>query len=71
MQVHLEAGVGSDRLKRFGWEDFVCLLPLEDPETSLNNESGWGEVLVIVYEGINAVFSAHGVYSLHFQLLNS
>lgn len=38
---------------------------------SLNNESGRGEVVVIVYEGINAVFSARRVYSLRFQLLNS
>lgn len=50
---------------------FPLSFPLEDPERSCNNESGWGEVLVIVYEGINVVFTACGVYSLHFNLLNS
>lgn len=47
-----------------------CLsFPLEDSEKRRNNGSGWGKVLVIVYEGISAVFTTRGVYSLNFYLL--
>lgn len=42
--------------------------PLGDQEKA-EIMTGWGEVPVIVYEGINAVFTAYGVYSLCFHLL--
>lgn len=42
--------------------------PLGDREKAEIME-GCGKVLVIVYEGLNTVFSAYGVYSLRFRLL--
>lgn len=58
MQVHLEAGVRLEGLKGFGGEDLVCLFHLKIQRKA---ESGCGEVLVIVYEATDAVFTARGV----------